>query len=66
MNDEELLCNQQFVYGLICLPQSLISEGEDDEMGDDDEEEGKTAMPVEDKNKKSKPELHGMLFINIT
>lgn len=35
-------------------------------MGDDDEEEGKTAMPVEDKNKKSKPELHGMIYLNIT
>uniref|UniRef100_A0A8C1JN11 MPN domain-containing protein n=1 Tax=Cyprinus carpio TaxID=7962 RepID=A0A8C1JN11_CYPCA len=42
---------------------SLVSEGEDDEMGDDDEEEGKTAMPVEDKNKKSKPELHGMSIL---
>lgn len=50
------------MYYLISLPQSLISEGEDDEMGDDDEEEGKTAMPVEDKNKKSKPELHGMML----
>lgn len=29
-------------------------------MGDEDEEEGKTAMPMEDKIKKSKPELHGM------
>ncbi len=57
------------IYDLICLPQSLISEGEDDEMGDDDEEEGKTTMLVEDKNKKFKPELHGMIviiYINIT
>ncbi len=38
-------------------------------MVEDDEEEGKTTMLVEDKNKKSKPELHGMIiiiYINIT
>ncbi|KAI4905490.1 hypothetical protein NFI96_014291 [Prochilodus magdalenae] len=38
--------------------QSLASEGEDDEMGDDEEEEGKTAVPAEEKNRKSKTELH--------
>lgn len=56
---------QQFVYDLIGLPQSLISEGEDDEMGDDDEEEGKPTMPLEDKNKKSKSELHGMISFTL-
>lgn len=50
------------MYDLFCLLQSLISEGEDDEMGDEDEEEGKTAVPMEDKIKKSKTELHGMTY----
>lgn len=36
-----------------------MSEGEDDEMGDEEEEEGKTAVPTDDKNRKNKPELHG-------
>uniref|UniRef100_A0AAR2LM26 MPN domain-containing protein n=1 Tax=Pygocentrus nattereri TaxID=42514 RepID=A0AAR2LM26_PYGNA len=38
---------------------SLASEGEEDEMGEDEEEEGKTAVPAEEKNRKSKTELHG-------
>lgn len=44
---------------LLSLFQSLASEGEDDELGEDEEEEGKTAVLAEDKNRKSKPELHG-------
>lgn len=38
--------------------QSLASEGEDDEMLDDEEDEGKTTIPDE-RNRKSRPELHG-------
>ncbi|XP_062854908.1 MPN domain-containing protein [Trichomycterus rosablanca] len=35
---------------------SLASEGEDDEIGEDDEDEGKNI--AEDRNRKSRPELH--------
>lgn len=39
--------------------QSLASEGEDDEMGDDEDEDGKTTIPTDERNRKSKPEFHG-------
>uniref|UniRef100_A0A8B9HST8 MPN domain containing n=1 Tax=Astyanax mexicanus TaxID=7994 RepID=A0A8B9HST8_ASTMX len=42
---------------------SLASEGEDDEMGDDEEEEGKTAVPAEEKNRKNKPEFHDISLV---
>uniref|UniRef100_A0A4W4GPW3 MPN domain-containing protein n=1 Tax=Electrophorus electricus TaxID=8005 RepID=A0A4W4GPW3_ELEEL len=38
---------------------SLASEGEDDEMAEDEEEDAKAAFPAEEKNRKSKPESHG-------
>ncbi|KAL1022954.1 hypothetical protein UPYG_G00034670 [Umbra pygmaea] len=42
---------------------SLVSEGEDDELGEEEEEEGKTAVPTDDKNKKNKPELHDISIV---
>ncbi|GAA6073555.1 MPN domain-containing protein, partial [Tachysurus ichikawai] len=38
---------------------SLASEGEDDEMGDDEEDEGKATITTDERNRKSKPEFHG-------
>nr|XP_046208632.1 MPN domain-containing protein-like [Oncorhynchus gorbuscha]XP_046208633.1 MPN domain-containing protein-like [Oncorhynchus gorbuscha]XP_046208634.1 MPN domain-containing protein-like [Oncorhynchus gorbuscha]XP_046208635.1 MPN domain-containing protein-like [Oncorhynchus gorbuscha] len=40
---------------------SLVSEVEDDAMGD--EEEGKTALPTGDKSRKNKPELHDISLV---
>ncbi|TRY95205.1 hypothetical protein DNTS_010016 [Danionella cerebrum] len=40
-----------------------VREGEDDEMGEDEEEEGKTAIPMDEKNKKSKSELHDFSLV---
>ncbi|XP_053481944.1 MPN domain-containing protein isoform X2 [Ictalurus furcatus] len=42
---------------------SLASEGEDDEMLDDEEDEGKTTIPDE-RNRKSRPELHDVSVVH--
>ncbi|XP_035377957.1 MPN domain-containing protein isoform X1 [Electrophorus electricus] len=42
---------------------SLASEGEDDEMAEDEEEDAKAAFPAEEKNRKSKPESHDVSVV---
>ncbi|CAB1331413.1 unnamed protein product [Coregonus sp. 'balchen'] len=42
---------------------SLVSEVEDDEMRDEEEKEGKTPLPTDDKNRKNKLELHDISLV---
>ncbi|KAJ8278905.1 hypothetical protein COCON_G00059710 [Conger conger] len=42
---------------------SLASEGEDEEMAEDEEEEGKASVPTEDRNRKGKPEQHEISLV---